>query len=124
MKESVSGTVAVLEACGQARIQRVVHVSSHQAVAPAGDKIHADWKLFEWKKLINETDWNNESSFHFLSSLYAKTASETALWRFVSEQKEKKKEHNEDMKVAVVTPGVAGPAFLWGRALPISDNDC
>ena len=93
IKPAVDGTLRVLNACKENRVEKVVLTSSFAAIGYGNDE-----------KIFDETDWTNTDS---TIGAYAKskTLAEKAAWSFVSELSD-----HEKFKLTVINPvAVIGP---------------
>ncbi|MDC0586761.1 aldehyde reductase [Gammaproteobacteria bacterium] len=93
IKPAVDGTLRVLNACKENRVEKVVLTSSFAAIGYGNDE-----------KIFDETDWSNTDS---IIGAYAKskTLAEKAAWSFASELSD-----HEKFKLTVINPvAVTGP---------------
>lgn len=70
------GTINLLKACSNARVRKVVFMSSYFALAGSGGR-----------RVLDERHWNDQSSVTLLPNYYAKTHAEKIAWTFTQSQR-------------------------------------
>lgn len=118
------GTVNVLQACANARVVKLIFMSSHVTLAGSGGR-----------RVLDERHWNDQSSKSLLPNYYAKTRAEKIVWKFAQTQKtfshlnscvppdfvsdlnlsNVEQFSHDDARPAIVT---LVPPVVWGSAIP------
>lgn len=70
------GTINLLQACTNARVRKVIFMSSYFALAGSGGR-----------RVLDERHWNDQSSATLLPNYYAKTRAEKIAWTFSQSRK-------------------------------------